>query len=98
MQVIVRELIVHGLDGYEASRSDQIPLPDNGSSFWIDGIFTREIGALYETLDAQKHRRFIKTHLPLDGLPFHPQVKYLVVGRDARDVFMSSMLYSKLND
>ena len=40
-------------------------------------------------LEAQQHRRFIKTHLPLDGLPFFPQVKYIVVGRDARDVAMS---------
>ena len=41
------------------------------------------------TLEAQQHRRFIKSHLPLDGLPFFPQVKYIVVGRDARDVAMS---------
>jgi aryl sulfotransferase len=27
--------------------------------------------------------------LPLDGLRFFPEVKYIVVGRDARDVFMS---------
>ena len=99
MQVIVRELIVHGLDSHEASISERIPpqrvppdrrpLPDNGSSFWLEATFTREIGTLYETLEAQQHRRFIKTHLPLDGLPFYSQVKYLVVGRDARDVFMS---------
>ena len=31
----------------------------------------------------------MKTHLPLDGLPYYPQVKYVVVSRDARDVFMS---------
>ena len=47
----------------------------------IDEVITR--------LDAQQHRRFIKSHLPLDGLPFHARVKYIVVGRDARDVFMS---------
>lgn len=40
-------------------------------------------------LEQQKNRRFIKTHLPLDGLPYFPQVKYILVGRDARDVFMS---------
>jgi aryl sulfotransferase len=42
-----------------------------------------------ERLEAQEHRRFIQSHLPLDGLPFYPQVQYIVVGRDARDVFMS---------
>ncbi len=41
------------------------------------------------TLTAQRHRRVIKTHLPLDGLPYSSQVRYLVIGRDARDVFMS---------
>lgn len=40
-------------------------------------------------LEAQTHRRCIKTHLPLDGLPFFDEVKYVVVGRDPRDVFMS---------
>ena len=93
MQVIVRELIVHALDNHDASISQRIPqqrpLQDHGSSFWLEATFSREIGTLYETLEAQKHRRFIKTHLPLDGLPFYPQVKYLVVGRDPRDVFMS---------
>lgn len=42
-----------------------------------------------ERLETQQHRRFIQSHLPLDGLPFYPQVRYIVVGRDARDVFMS---------
>ncbi|MEZ4617357.1 MAG: sulfotransferase domain-containing protein [Caldilineaceae bacterium] len=28
-------------------------------------------------LEAQQHRRFIKSHLPLDGLPFFPQVQYI---------------------
>jgi aryl sulfotransferase len=58
-------------------------------------------------LEGQEHRRCIKSHLPLDGLPYFPQVKYIVVGRDARDVFMSMWnhyfnftpeLYEYLND
>ena len=40
-------------------------------------------------LEQQTHRRSIKTHLPLDGLPFHEKVKYVYVGRDPRDIFMS---------
>ena len=40
-------------------------------------------------LERQAHRRCIKTHLPLDGLPFHRSLKYLYVGRDPRDIFMS---------
>lgn len=46
-------------------------------------------GARVNLIEAQEHRRFIKTHLPLDGLPYFPQVKYIVVGRDVRDVCMS---------
>ena len=88
-QSIVRELIGRSLDSHHADRSDSIPLPDKKSSLWPDARFAGRIEALYEDLEAQTHRRFLKTHLPLDGLPFYPQVKYLVIGRDARDVFMS---------
>ena len=40
-------------------------------------------------LEAQKHRRFIKSHLPLDGLVYSPKAKYLFVARDARDTMWS---------
>ncbi|MEQ1591985.1 MAG: sulfotransferase domain-containing protein [Thiobacillaceae bacterium] len=40
-------------------------------------------------VDAQTHRRFIKTHLPVDALVLSPQAKYLYIGRDARDVVWS---------
>jgi aryl sulfotransferase len=42
-----------------------------------------------ERLEAQKHRRFVKSHLPLDALPYWDDVRYIAVGRDTRDVFMS---------
>jgi hypothetical protein len=40
-------------------------------------------------LDGQTHRRFIKTHTPLDGLPRDDRVTYVGVGRDPRDVAIS---------
>jgi aryl sulfotransferase len=40
-------------------------------------------------LEAQTHRRIIKTHLPLDALNFSPKAKYLYIGRDGRDVVWS---------
>lgn len=40
-------------------------------------------------LEAQTHRRFVKTHLPVDALVFSPKAKYLYIGRDARDVVWS---------
>jgi aryl sulfotransferase len=55
---------------------------------WLDQqLRTRD--AVVALLDAQRHRRFIKTHTPFDGLPHDDRVTYLCVGRDPRDVFVS---------
>ena len=40
-------------------------------------------------VEAQTHRRFLKTHLPVDALVFSPQAKYVYIGRDGRDVVWS---------
>jgi aryl sulfotransferase len=40
-------------------------------------------------VEAQTHRRFLKTHLPVDALVFSPKAKYIYIGRDARDVIWS---------
>jgi aryl sulfotransferase len=40
-------------------------------------------------VEAQTHRRFLKTHLPVDALRFSPAAKYLYIGRDGRDVVWS---------
>lgn len=37
----------------------------------------------------QTHRRWLKSHLPLDGLPYYPEVKYVCIIRDLRDVAYS---------
>lgn len=44
---------------------------------------------LFAMAEAQTHRRFIKTHSPFNCVPYLPQVKYLFIGRDARDVTWS---------
>lgn len=62
---------------------------------WLD-VLNPPIDEVIAKLDAQEHRRSLKTHLPLDGLVYHPQVKYIVVCRDARDAFMS--LYNHLSN
>ena len=58
-------------------------------------------------VEAQAHRRFLKTHLPVDALVYSPRAKYLYIGRDARDVVWSmynhhananSKWYEALND
>ncbi|MDQ1396336.1 MAG: aryl sulfotransferase [Acidimicrobiaceae bacterium] len=55
---------------------------------WLD-MQTTDLATVLETLEAQQHRRFIKTHTPLDALPRDDRVTYLCVGRDPRDVSLS---------
>ena len=40
-------------------------------------------------VETQTHRRFLKTHLPVDALRFSPSAKYLYIGRVGRDVVWS---------
>jgi len=56
---------------------------------WLDSK-SESLGRVVAALEAQEHRRFIKTHTPLDGLPFDERVTYLCVGRDPRDVAVSA--------
>ncbi len=55
---------------------------------WLD-MMTTDRGELVAALEAQPHRRFIKTHTPLDGLPLDDRVTYVCVGRDPRDAGFS---------
>jgi aryl sulfotransferase len=64
------------------------PAPLDQVSPWLD-MCTRPLAEVTAALSAQTHRRFIKTHTPLDGLPWHAEVTYLMVGRDPRDVAIS---------
>lgn len=61
---------------------------DRGLSPWLD-CRLNPIEDDLDLLEAQTHRRCIKSHLPLDGIRYIPEAKYIVVGRDPRDVFMS---------
>ena len=69
-------------------RTADLPAPLARLSPWLD-MQTRPRDEVVRDLDAQTHRRFIKTHCPLDGLPFDPRVTYLNVARDPRDVALS---------
>ncbi len=64
------------------------PKPLSQLSPWLDQTL-RPIDEVCSLYDAQRHRRFIKTHTPLDGLPVRDDVSYVVVGRDPRDVMIS---------
>jgi hypothetical protein len=65
-------------------------LPDRLADLspWFD-MRTRSRKHIVSLLDAQTHRRFIKTHTPLPGLPVREGVTYICVGRDPRDVALS---------
>ena len=55
---------------------------------WVD-MLTRDRDAVVGELEQQPHRRFIKSHTPLDGLPFDDRVTYICVSRDPRDIAFS---------
>jgi aryl sulfotransferase len=67
---------------------DPLPAPLSAISPWVDA---RLGGRPLDTaaIAAQEHQRFLKSHLPFDALPYDRKVRYIYVGRDTRDVFMS---------
>lgn len=65
-----------------------LPAPLSLLSPWIDWD-VEPAPVVYERLAVQPHRRVIKTHTPLDGIPLDPQVRYIVVGRHPLDVAVS---------
>lgn len=81
-------------------------VPIGEISPWVDlRVPPKEVKLV--ALEAQTHRRIVKTHLPLDALVFSPTAKYIYVGRDGRDVLLSfyhhhaaanALWYELLND
>jgi aryl sulfotransferase len=77
-QQIVSQLIFGGAEGIDVS----------SLSPWVDlRIMPPEAIA---AIEQQTHRRFLKTHLPVDALVFSPKAKYLYVARDGRDAAWSA--------
>jgi aryl sulfotransferase len=77
VQQIVAQLLFRGAGG----------LPLNNLSPWIE---SRARSPYWPRMvEAQRHRRFFKTHLPVDALVFSPKAKYVYVARDGRDVAWS---------
>jgi len=96
VQQIVSQLIFNGQKG----------LPVSEMSPWLDLRVPPKDIKLAE-VEKQTHRRFIKTHLPVDALVFSPNARYLYIGRDGRDVVWSlynhhananQRFYEALND
>lgn len=78
MQQIVAQLIFNGQEGLNVGEM----------SPWMD-LRVPPAPVKLAAVEAQTHRRFLKTHLPVDALVFSPQVKYIYIGRDGRDVLWS---------
>lgn len=69
-------------------RTPDLPRPLGELSPWLDWLGASDEEMLGQ-LAGQTHRRFIKTHTPLDGLPLHRDVIYIVVARDPLDMAVS---------
>ncbi|MBW2282686.1 MAG: sulfotransferase domain-containing protein [Deltaproteobacteria bacterium] len=68
----------------------ELPAPLSDLSPWIE-VLTQPAEDMLACYEAQTHRRFIKTHTPLDGIPYFEEATYLYCGRDPRDVFVSML-------
>lgn len=78
LQQIVSQLIFNGQEDIEVAEM----------SPWLDLRIPPKEVKLPE-VEKQEHRRFLKTHLPVDALVFSPKAKYIYIGRDGRDVVWS---------
>jgi aryl sulfotransferase len=78
VQQIVSQLLWNGEEGLEVAEM----------SPWLD-LRVPPKHVKLPAIEEQAHRRFVKTHLPVDALVFSPKAKYLYIGRDGRDVVWS---------
>ena len=78
VQQIVAQLLFEGAEDLDVA----------GMSPWLDLRIPPKDVKL-PAVEAQTHRRFLKTHLPIDALVFSPKAKYVYIGRDGRDVVWS---------
>lgn len=69
-------------------QTPELPAPLAELSPWLDWLITPR-DQVFARLEKQSHRRFIKTHTPLDGIPLSPLATYIVVGRHPLDMAVS---------
>lgn len=65
-----------------------LPAPLSEISPWVDHT-VEPVADVFARLEAQQHRRFVKTHTPLDGLPLDDRATYVVVARHPLDMAVS---------
>jgi aryl sulfotransferase len=69
-------------------QTPDLPAPLSELSPWLDWLIN-DRDEVWGRLAAQSHRRFIKTHTPLDGIPLDPRATYIVVARHPLDMAVS---------
>lgn len=69
-------------------QTPELPRPLSDLSPWLDWLVAPR-DEVYARLAAQQHRRFVKTHTPLDGIPLDPKATYVVVARAPLDAAVS---------
>ena len=69
-------------------QAPELPAPLAELSPWLDHLIEPR-DQVCAKLAAQEHRRFIKTHTPLDGIPLDSRATYLVTARHPLDMFVS---------
>jgi aryl sulfotransferase len=69
-------------------QNPEFPAPIAQLSPWLDHLVAPR-DEVFARLAAQQHRRFIKTHTPLDGIPLDPRATYIVTGRHPLDTAVS---------
>jgi len=69
-------------------QTSELPAPLGELSPWLDWLVTPR-AEMYTQLSAQEHRRFVKTHTPLDGIPLDSRATYIVVARHPLDMAVS---------
>jgi aryl sulfotransferase len=65
------------------------PVPIGHTHPWIDCRFQMPIDVMIPILEAQTHRRAMKSHLPFDALPIYDEVKYIHTARGGLDACFS---------
>ncbi len=79
LQMICALLVFH---------SPNLPAPLGVLSPWLDWLVEPREDVIAR-LEAQRHRRFIKTHTPLDGLPMDLRAAFIVAARHPLDAAVS---------
>jgi aryl sulfotransferase len=69
-------------------RKPELPASLSELSPWIDHRI-EPVSDVFARLERQQHRRFVKTHTPLDGVPIDGRATYIVVGRHPLDMAVS---------